>query len=103
MHNKITLLKFKKFMPNLFIMLTYGYLFYFMINGSSGFLNMIKLSNELNNLKQKHNHIENEKIALRIKSNGLYVNSIDLDILEEESKKFGYLNKDEIVVLFDGE
>jgi hypothetical protein len=64
---------------------------------------MIKLNSELNSLKKEYNLLEKEKNFLKIKNKGLYLATLDLDILEEESKKLGYVDNNEIIVLINNE
>jgi cell division protein FtsB len=70
-----------------------------MVNGSNGFLNLVRLNKEFQNLQTSYNILEQEKKFLLIKNKGLYDASLNLDILEEESKKLGYANGDEIIIL----
>ena len=103
MRRQNILQKLRGLAPNLFLLLIFIYFLYFIINGSSGFLNMIRLNNELIQLKQKYTSLENNKKFLKIKNRGMYKETLDLDILEEEAKKLGYVNSSEIIVLIDNE
>ena len=79
------------------------YFLYFTIYGSNGFLTLIKLDKNLINIKTQYESLTQEKNFLQIKNNGLYIKTLDLDILEEESKKIGYINEDEFVLLINNE
>ena len=101
--NKKFLLDLKEIIPSILLLPIFLYFLYFIINGSNGFLSVINLNRELQNLKKEFNSLEKEKIFLKIKNKGLYIASLDLDALEEESKKLGYVDNTEIIVLIDNE
>ncbi len=96
--------KIKIFTINNALFLFFIYFAYFAINGSNGFLNLIKLTNKLEEVKKEFSIVEKEENYLKIKNNGLYVKSLDLDLLDEESRKnLGYVDASEIVILTENE
>ncbi len=101
--NKKFLLNFKKIIPSILFLPIFLYFLYFIVSGSNGFLSVINLNKELQNLKKEFDFLEKEKIFLKIKNKGLYVASLDLDTLDEESKKLGYVDSTEIIVLINNE
>lgn len=74
-----------------------------MIEGSSGFLNLITLNKKVSVLQSEYLKLEKIKNTLLIKNRGLLLASLDLDIVEEESKKLGYANNSETIFLIKGE
>ena len=92
--------KIRIFTFNNLLFLFLIYFSYFGINGSNGLLNLIKLNDEFGTLKGESKILEKEKRYLRIKNTGLQCQTIDQDLLEEESKKLlGYVDVNEIVIL----
>ena len=92
-----------KLFADIFLILFFTYFVYFMINGSSGFLNLTKLNKNLSTLKDQYQELEKTKNTLMIKNKGLHLSSLDMDILEEESKKLGYTNNNEVIFLIKSE
>jgi len=96
--------KIKIFTLNNLLFLFFIYFSYFAINGSNGLLNLMKMNNKLDGLKKELSILQKEENGLQIKNNGLYIKSLDLDLLEEESKKsLGYVDASEVVILTENE
>ena len=78
------------------------YLFYFLINGDRGIISYFKIKNQYSehvnifvDLSKKNNFLSDR--IKRLKSN-----TLDLDFLDEKArKKLGYLESDEVLVIFD--
>jgi hypothetical protein len=77
------------------------YFLHFAIKGENGIISLIQNENKLKTLQDKLSALENKKKLLISKNRGLHLATLDLDILEEESKKIGYLDSSEIIVLID--
>lgn len=96
--------RIKVFTLNNLLFLFLIYFSYFGINGSNGFLNLIKLKDELRIVKDEFDVLRKEEVYLKLKNRGLYIETLDTDILEEESKRIlGYADINEIVILTSGE
>ena len=80
------------------------YFVYYGFNGPNGLINFIEVKSQM---KSKSIHLESlqkEKNELKVKNAGLYRDSIDLDLLEEQAKKIlGYANLNETVILLKEE
>ena len=96
--------KIRIFTFNNLLFLFLLYFSYFGINGSNGFFNLIKLNEDLKNLRKESEVLKKEKQHLKIKNSGLYVKTLDQDLLEEISKQtLGYVDSNEIVILTNKE
>ena len=96
--------KIRIFTFNNLLFLFLLYFSYFGMNGSNGFFNLIKLNDELENLKSESGVLKKEKQYLKIKNSGLQVKTLDQDLLEEISKQtLGYVDANEIVILTNKE
>ena len=74
---------------------------YYTIASDRGVIKYFKLSNEFNKKNDQYIHIINSNNELRNKIDKLNPNNIDIDFLEEISrKKIGYLSKNEIIIVF---
>jgi cell division protein FtsB len=77
------------------------YFLYNGINGNNGLLNLIKINHETQKEKTYLASLKNTKNNLLIKNTGLYEETLDLDLLEEQAKSFlGYIGKNNEFVIF---
>ena len=74
------------------------YFLFHAINGERGVLSFFRLSNKFEKLHAELEAVRADRIQLEHKVNLLRSNSLDLDLLEEQSKKLlGFARKNEIV------
>ena len=84
----------------LFTCFIFMYLFYHLLFSSRGLFEYFKLNNEYNKEKLIYLSIKNNNINLDEKINKLDPKNIDIDFLEEVSrKKIGYLRNNEIIII----
>jgi cell division protein FtsB len=77
---------------------------YFLYNGMSGnngLLNLIKINNEIEKNQEYLGLLKKTRENLMKKSSGLYEETLDLDLLEEEAKNsLGYIGKNNEFIIF---
>ena len=73
------------------------------MNGPNGLLNLININEQIKNNQIYLEKLKKEKEILLIKNHGLYEESINLDLLEEEAKKLlGYIGKqNEFIIIMN--
>lgn len=80
------------------ISLTLYFLFWTFLS-PKGVISMIKLQDKLANVEITKQELINKMQNKKNKVDGMSLNSLDLDLLDEESRKvLGYVGKDEVVI-----
>ena len=75
------------------------YFIYFTLFGSKGVVKYFKLNKELQEKEFIKESLENKMKIKQNMVNGMNLESLDLDLLDEEARKnLGYANKNEIVI-----
>ncbi len=81
---------------------TISLIFYFLFwtfFSPKGVISMIKLQNKLANVEITKQELINKMQNKKNKVDGMSLDSLDLDLLDEESRKvLGYVGKDEVVI-----
>ena len=95
--NKIVL--FLSFLITFFIFI---YLVYFLINGQRGLLKYFYLTKQAEEYSQTLAKLKTENNYYLDRTKRLQANTIDLDYLDEQTrKKLGLIDKNEIVIILD--
>ena len=96
--------RFYEFCLILFSFFILLYLVYYFIASDRGLLNYVKLKNEFNNKSTKYNNLMIQKNDLKNNISKLNPNNIDLDYLDELSrKKNGFTKNNEIIVILSND
>ncbi len=75
------------------------YFIYHSISGNKGLITMVQLEQKLAAHKQELAMVEQDRMQLERKVKGLYIQSLDLDLLDEQTRKvLGKVDPDEIVL-----
>jgi cell division protein FtsB len=76
-----------------------AYFSYYALFGDKGVLKYFSLKTELHKKELTRERLENKMNKKQHLVNGMGLESLDLDLLDEEARKnLGYANKDEIVI-----
>lgn len=95
--------KFFKFKSSMFLAFVFFYFAFHLVTGERGLLAYVKLKNQMENTRKESSLVQNTKVDLSRKVDGLRDESLNVDLLEELARKdLGYSKKDEMV-LFEGE
>jgi len=90
--------KLNRLCLTVFFALGIFYFSYHIVSGDNGVLAMIRLDNKVETAKIRLNKIKSEKVEIKHRTSMLYPDSIDIDLLDEESRRqLGYARKDEVV------
>lgn len=77
------------------------YFLYSGIKGNNGLINLIKMNQEIQKNNDHLLFLKHKKTNLLIKNAGLYEETLDLDLLEEQAKNFlGYIGRNNEFVMF---
>ena len=86
-------------LTSLFIFL---YIFYFLVNGPRGLISYYKIKNQNLSFKETLYNLDMRNKIILDRVNRLKVNTLDLDFLDEKIREnTGYLDDEELLVLFD--
>jgi len=78
------------------------YLFYFLLNGERGIISYYKIKHQNNQHLATLSELQNKNSFLIDRIKRLSTNTIDLDFLDEQIReKTGYVNKNEVLIIFD--
>ena len=78
------------------------YLFYFLINGDRGIISYYKIKNKNLSYKIHLGELRNKNKNLVDKIKRLQTNTVDLDFVDEKIReKTGFVNDNELLILFD--
>lgn len=78
------------------------YFLFYIINGSSSIFVLLDLKKKKLEMENILQVILSDKNVLQHKVNGLYSNTLDLDLLDEQARNvLGYINNDEYVTVID--
>jgi cell division protein FtsB len=90
-------------MVTIFVLLIF-YLAYHAVNGERGVLALLKLSRHAAKLEEELDNTRTERLRLEHRVNLMRSESLDLDLLDEQSRKIlGYSGEQEVVYFIDKE
>lgn len=94
--------KYSSLIITLVFLISIIYFSYHAMSGDRGVFALIRLSHKLDKSKQELDLLKAERLKLEHKVNSISNKSIDLDLLDEQSRRLlGYAGKNEIVILLD--
>jgi len=86
---------------DIFLILLIIYFLYNFINGNNGIINLIKINRQIKDNNDYLINLKKNCDILLMKNKGLYEETINLDLLEEEAKNsLGYISQKNEFVIF---
>lgn len=96
--------KLQSLLASTLLLSSIGYFAYHVINGNRGLLSLVDLTNEEQIERQTLDELKAQRLVIEHKVNLMRVDSLDLDILDEQVKKnLGYNHKNEEVYIMGNE
>ena len=91
-----------RFRSSFFLAFVFFYFAFHLVTGERGLLAYVRLKNQMENTRKESQLVQNDKLGLSKKVNGLRDGDLNLDLLEELARKdLGYSKKDEVVLFPD--
>lgn len=76
-----------------------AYFAYHALSGSKGVWALYRLSGDIEQAQKQLDVVRADRLAMEARVKGLYVKSLDMDLLDEQARRqLGYASKDEVVM-----